>query len=155
LAVPAATPPARGSGIAFLLTQLGSYAAGQFADGLSAHDLTPPYAGIMRLLRTQPGLSQQRLAELLGAAPSRIVSYVDELEARGWVERTRDSVDRRVNVLTVTPAGGDAFTLIAAAGRDHEKHLTAGLTEAERAELLALLTKLAELRGLTPGVHPG
>ena len=33
--------------------------------------------------------------------------------------------------------------------------ITAGLSDAERTELLALLTKLAETRGLAPGIHPG
>ena len=101
----------------------------QFAAALAEHDLTPPLAGIMRLLRAQPGLSQQQLAEILGTAPSRVVSYVDELESRGWVERTRDAVDRRVNVITLTAAGREAFTSIAMVGREHERRITAGLDE--------------------------
>jgi len=142
-------------GIAFLLAQLGAAGAEQFAHALTDQDLTPALAGIMRLLRAQPGLSQQQLAELLGTAPSRVVSYVDELEQRGWIARARDTTDRRVNVITMTDAGRAAFTGIAAAGREHEKRMTAGLTEKERDQLLALLTKLAALRELTPGVHPG
>jgi DNA-binding MarR family transcriptional regulator len=155
LIVSAPESPAARGGIAFLLSQLGSLAADQFATALAPHDLTPPYAGIMRLLRMQPGLSQQRLAELLGQAPSRIVAYVDALESRGWIERTRDQADRRINVLTITPAGRAAFASIAVVGREHEKRITAGLSEAERTQLAGLLAKLADLRGLTPGVHPG
>jgi DNA-binding MarR family transcriptional regulator len=153
--MPAAAPPARGGGIAFLLAQLGAGAADEFALALAEHDLTPPYAGIMRLLQARPGLSQQRLAEELGLAPSRIVAYIDDLEGRGWIERARDAGDRRVNVLTITAAGRAAFTAIAGVGREHEKRVTAGLSDAERTRLLALLTKLAQLRGLAPGVHPG
>ncbi len=147
--------PPRAGGIAFLLAQLGAHAGQAFADALVAHDLTPPLAGIMRLLRTRPGLSQQQLDEELGTAPSRIVSYVDELEGRGWITRARDAVDRRVNVITLTDAGRAAFATIATVGREHERRLTSGLDERERAELLALLTKLAGQLELTPGVHPG
>jgi DNA-binding MarR family transcriptional regulator len=153
--MPAAGPPARGGGIAFLLAQLGASAADEFAVALAKHDLTPPYAGIMRLLQAQPGLSQQRLAEELGLAPSRIVAYIDDLEDRGWIERARDAGDRRVNVLTITAAGRAAFTAIAGVAREHEKRVTAGLSDTERTRLLALLTKLAQLRDLAPGVHPG
>ena len=115
----------------------------------------PPLAGIMRLLRGAPGLSQQQLAERLGIAPSRIVTYIDDLETRGWIQRTRDSQDRRVNLLTLTTEGQSAFTELAAVSRAHEGSITAGLSAAERESLLALLTKLADHLGLTPGVHPG
>jgi DNA-binding MarR family transcriptional regulator len=154
LPVTASSPP-RNGGIAFLLAQLGSHAAQQFGAALAAEGLTPALAGIMRLLRVEPGLSQQQLAERLGTVPSRIVGYVDDLEARGWISRARDPGDRRVNVLTVTAAGGDAFRALATVARGHERRITAGLDDQERAALLALLTKLAAAQELTPGVHPG
>ncbi len=147
--------PPRHGGVAYLLTQLGTHAADQFALALGEHDLTPPLAGIMRLLRGVPGLSQQQLAEQLGVAPSRIVTYIDDLETRGWIQRTRDSQDRRVNLLTLTAQGQKAFTSLAAVSREHETTITAGLTAAERETLLELLTKLADHLSLTPGVHPG
>ena len=74
---------------------------------------------------------------------------------RGWIERTRDAVDRRVNVLTLTDRGQKAFTAIATTGREHEKRITAGLTEGERTELLELLTKLARASRADPGRAPG
>jgi DNA-binding MarR family transcriptional regulator len=152
--VPSSLPPPR-QGVDFLLTQLGTHAAERFALVLSEHDLTPPLAGILRLLRSAPGLSQQQLADRLGVAGSRIVGYVDELESRGWISRTRDSADRRVNVLTLTAQGQQAFTALAAVARGHEAAITAGLTPVERETLLELLTKIADRQQLTPGVHPG
>jgi DNA-binding MarR family transcriptional regulator len=153
--VPASDQPPPGPGVAFLLTQLGAHAAERFALVLGEHDLTPPLAGIMRLLRATPGLSQQQLADRLAVAPSRIVGYLDELEGRGWISRTRDSEDRRVNVLALTAQGRKAFTALAATARGHEAAITAGLTPAERTTLLGLLTKIADHQQLTPGVHPG
>jgi DNA-binding MarR family transcriptional regulator len=151
---PASPPDPRG-GVAFLLAQLGADAGQEFAAALGEHQLTPPLVGILRVLRLEPGLSQQELAGKLGMVPSRVVAYVDDLEARGWITRARDADDRRVNVLTVTNAGGEAFATVAAIARDHEAKVTAGLTKSERATLLELLGRLVELRGLTPGVHPG
>ena len=144
-----------GPGVAFLLTQLGAHAAERFALALGEHDLTPPLAGIMRLLRATPGLSQQQLADRLGVAPSRIVGYLDDLEGRGWISRTRDNEDRRVNVLTLTAQGRKAFAVLAATARGHEAAITAGLTPTERETLLGLLVKVADHQQLTPGVHPG
>jgi DNA-binding MarR family transcriptional regulator len=155
MSVPNQDQPPPGPGVAFLLAQLGAHAADRFALLLSEDDLTPPLAGIMRLLRGSPGLSQQQLADRLGVAPSRIVSYVDDLEARGWLSRTRDSEDRRVNVLALTAKGQKAFASLAAVARGHEATITAALTAAERETLMKLLTKLAADQQLVPGVHPG
>ena len=149
---PAPGPPV---GVAFLLAQLGAHAAELFATALAEQDLTPALVGIMRLLQAEPGLSQQQLSERLGAVPSRVVSYVDELERRGWITRSRDTDDRRVNVLTVTDAGRDEFKGIAVVARAHEQRITEGLDDADRATLLELLNKLVANQDLTPGVHPG
>jgi DNA-binding MarR family transcriptional regulator len=130
-------------------------AADGFSESVAAHQLTPALVGVMRLLMTEPSLSQQQLADRLGAVPSRIVGYVDDLEERGWVVRTRDTRDRRINTLAVTERGQAGFRVIAQVARQHEQWVTAGLSDTERGELLALLAKLAALRGLTPGVHPG
>lgn len=142
-------------GIAFLLAQLGAHAAEQFSHALAEHGLTAPLVGILRLLQdADAGPSQQQLAERLGMVPSRIVGYVDELESRGWITRSRDTVDRRVNVLTLTDAGRDAFGRVATISRDHEKRITAGLDAGEHAALSELLGKMAAAQQLTPGVHP-
>jgi DNA-binding MarR family transcriptional regulator len=153
--VPTTPPPGSRFGVAFLLAQLGAHATERFSVALAEHELTPALVGILRLLQADPGPSQQQLAERLGMVPSRIVGYVDELESRGWIARSRDTVDRRVNVLTMTAAGREAFKAIATISRDHEKRITAGLDATEHDTLLELLAKLAANQELTPGVHPG
>lgn len=146
------TPPA---GAAFLLTQLGTFAAGRYAESVAELDLTPPLTGILRLLAVRPGLSQQALAGVLGAAPSRVVAWVDDLEQRGWITRVRDRADRRVNVLELTEAGRVALGEVATVARAHERRITAPLDAAERATLVELLERLATHHGLAEGVHPG
>jgi DNA-binding MarR family transcriptional regulator len=138
-----------------MLTQLGTDAAMAFARALDEHGLSPPLAGIMRLLHAQPGLNQQQVADVLGTAPSRVVGYLDELAERGWITRTRDDADRRVNVLQLTPAGAKAWDMIAKVAQRHETTFTEALTDAEHSTLKELLSKLVAARGLTPGVHPG
>jgi DNA-binding MarR family transcriptional regulator len=152
--MPPTSPPAAG-GIAFLLAQIGAHAAEQFSVSIADLGLTPPLVGIMRLLQAEPGLSQQQLADRLRTVPSRVVGYVDDLEARGWLVRARGTDDRRVNVLTITDTGRAAFRDIAGVARAHEQRMTTGLDDTDRATLLELLTKLAAIQELTPGVHPG
>jgi len=94
LGAPRGAPPG-GPPAAFLLAQVGAHAASQFAVRLAALELVPPHAGILRILGAQPAITQQALAGALAMQPSRLVALVDELEARGLVERRENPDDRR------------------------------------------------------------
>jgi DNA-binding MarR family transcriptional regulator len=141
-------------GAAFLLAQVGAHAAMRFGKRLADSGLNPPHAGLLRLIASAR-LSQQELAARLRVAPSKVVDLVDELESRGLVQRSRDSADRRRNVIELTAAGRAALQAIGAAARSHSDDLLKSLTRAERAELTRLLTKIAADQGLESGVHPG
>lgn len=140
---------------AFLLAQLGARAAGQFAERLKVIDLTPPDAGILRLLRMAAGLSQQELAGRLRTHPSRLVALLDGLEKRGFVERRPNPDDRRLYSLHLTSAGEDALERTGKLAREHQDALLAALDAEERRTLGALLLRIADQQGLTRGVHPG
>lgn len=144
-----------GDSVAFLLSQLGHRSASVFADLIASLDLTPPHAGILRAIAAESGRSQQALSGQLGLLPSRVVAYVDELEARGYVERRRNPDDRRLHALYLTASGKKLMTKIGALGRQHDQLLTAGLDAQQRDTLHQLLATIAERQGLTPHVHPG
>lgn len=150
-----AAPGRGGPGAAFLLAQLGAFAAALFAERIAGLDLTPPQTGLLRAIAADPGQPQQALARLLGTPPSRLVALVDGLDERGLVERRRNPDDRRLHALHLTEAGGTLLARIAEVARAHDEAICAGLTTAERAHLRTLLARLADTHGLTPGVHPG
>jgi DNA-binding MarR family transcriptional regulator len=150
----APAPPKR-TEVAFLLTQLGTFAAERFGERVAALDLTRPQAGLLRLVGRVPGQSQQAVAEQLGMPPSRLVALVDGLEDQSLVERRRSAVDRRHHALHLTDAGQQTLARLSGVAAEHEAAITAPLTDAERAALQALLGKLAAAHQLTPGVHPG
>jgi DNA-binding MarR family transcriptional regulator len=143
------------SGLAFLLAQIGAHGAARFAERLAPLGLTPPHAGILRILGSQPDMPQRALSDMLGIFPSRLVLLLDELEQRGLVERHASRTDRRSHALRLTPAGNDQLQAIGRVGRQHEEDLCAGLTESERGHLRTLLEKIATQQKLRPGVHPG
>jgi DNA-binding MarR family transcriptional regulator len=153
--VPASNANDPGDGAAFLLAQIGHHATAMFAELMDELDLTPPHAGIMRAIASEPGRSQQALSAQLGLLPSRVVAYVDELENRGYVERRRNPDDRRLHALHPTAAGKRLLAKISELGRVHEGRITAGLDAGERTTLRRLLATIAERQGLTPHVHPG
>jgi len=140
----------------FLLAQIGAHAAAGFARRIAGLDLTPAQAGLLRLVATAPGRSQQELARQLGTPPSRLVVLVDQLEERGLIERRRNPDDRRHHALFLTAEGGQFLrTKLGPAGAAHEDDVCAALSAAEREQLAGLLGRIAEQQGLTPGVHPG
>jgi len=140
-------------GIAFLLSQLGQCATEQFAARIADLDLTPPQAGILRAAAVAPGRSQQALSDELGLAPSRVVAFVDDLEARGLVERRRNVEDRRLYALHLTGHGGEVMRELAALATAHEEEFTSSLTAAQRDDLSNLLGSLAGAPEPPPGVH--
>ena len=140
---------------AFLLAQLGAHAAAQFAEKLKVINLSPSDAGILRLLRMAAGLSQQELANRLGVHPSRLVALLDNLQKRGFIERRPNPDDRRLYSLHLTNAGTEALARTGKVAREHQDALLAALNIEERETLGALLLRIADQQGLTPGVHPG
>jgi DNA-binding MarR family transcriptional regulator len=154
------TPPTnqdspRDGGVAFLLAQLGAHAAALFAERIRPLQLTPPQAGVLRRLAQFPGQSQRELADALGMHAPRLVALIDELEDRGLVARDRDPGDRRNYAISLTDEGRRLLTELGRIAGQHEHAITASLDDKERAQLLALLRRIAEEQNLRPGVHPG
>lgn len=150
------TPTDRGPARpAFLLAQLGSYAAGRFAERVNGLGVSPADAGILRILSREDKLSQKTLADRLGAVPSRVVVLIDSLERRGLVERARSATDRRNYELSLTGAGRDILKAIGPLAREHQDELLAPLSAEERETFTGLLVLLAEAHGLDQEVHRG
>src|SRR5215472_13466394 len=97
-------------GVAFLLSQVGAHAANAFEDRLAAMKLKPHHAGLLRMLGSNPGLSQQELSDMFGIFPSRLVVLLDQLETRRLIERRANSSDRRGHRVHLTAAGRRALT---------------------------------------------
>lgn len=143
------------AGVAFLLSQVGSRSAQEFARLLEPLRLSPADAGILRLLRQSPGISQQQLAETLGMHASRLVAIIDALESRKLISRTQNPEDRRLYSLHLTARGNETLAEIGNIARMHNELMCTGLKPAETLQLAELLQKIADAQGLTRKVHPG
>jgi DNA-binding MarR family transcriptional regulator len=104
--------------------------------------LSPGRAGILLLIEANPGVNQSRLAHAVGVDRSTMVGLIDSLEDAGLIERRRGE-DRRTNGLWLTAAGGEHVARLKRRIGAHERRVASRLTGAERAQLLALLGKLA------------
>jgi DNA-binding MarR family transcriptional regulator len=82
-----------------------------------------------------------------------MVSLIDTLEEQGLVKRKPPPDDARSRSRSLT---GPATCCPVLEGQSHamEDEVTAALTPAERAALLAMLQRVSASLGLSPGVHP-
>lgn len=141
---------ARIEGVAYdLLDELVGYAVRRaqlsiyedFAVALEAEDLTPQRFSSLVIVENNPGISQTRLAEVMGIARSGVVALIDGFEKKGLVER-QASDDRRSYSLRLTRAGARQLQRYKRAVKAHDERISAALSPAEKEQLLALLRKL-------------
>src|SRR5712664_4794333 len=83
---------------------------------LLAHDISMWGYVVLTALAEQPVRTQAALAQAISADKSRIIGVLDDLQQRGLIKRQPDAADRRVHLLSLTPAG-DRLRRSAAANR--------------------------------------
>jgi DNA-binding MarR family transcriptional regulator len=96
------------------------------------------------LLEDRGDLSQRQLIEIMDADKSTMVYLVDELESQGLVERRPDPSDRRAYAVHLTDAGRARLVEAGAVAARVETEFLSPLTARERAQLDALLRRLAD-----------
>ena len=79
----------------------------RFLTTITELGLSFPQAHALKVLRPGHPIAMRELADGLHCDPSNITGIVDRLEDRGLVERRGAPHDRRVKMLTVTPAGAE------------------------------------------------
>ena len=97
---------------------------------------------ILTMLRENPGIRLSNLAAAIDMEKPNMVSVIDELSARGLVTRSADPLDKRARQLHLTADGLKLQHQAYAAAGVHEEGCLQHLDEAERAQLIALLSKI-------------
>ena len=87
-------------------------------------------------------LMQAELARRLGVGRAAMGVVIDSLERRGLVERQAKQGDRRVWMISVTPAGDDLVQKLLKIDESLRGDLRAGISRKERRELTQLLVRL-------------
>jgi DNA-binding MarR family transcriptional regulator len=99
---------------------------------------------MLALLRDGGALPQQELCDRMGMTQNTVVTWLNELEELGLVERQRDPEDRRKHNVAITDKGTTALERAETELRRLEDDALAGLTADERAQLRKLLAKALE-----------
>ena len=131
----------------FLLSWNGRRTAHEFTRALEPLGLRPPHFGVLTLIATDPGLTQQELAQRSLIDPSSMVAVVDELEDLGYAERRAHAGDRRKHALHLTAEGERVLERARAAAMNTAREILAPLNADEVETLRRLLRKVAGVEG--------
>jgi DNA-binding MarR family transcriptional regulator len=128
----------------FLLKRLGFAAKDRSMAAYEQTGLHPYHYAILLVLDEGSRETQGSIADALGYDRGQLVGLLDELEDRKLVERRRDPNDRRRHLVRLTSEGTRTLGRLRALTREIEDEFLAPLSEQERADLHALLLRLAE-----------
>ncbi|GAA1990227.1 MarR family winged helix-turn-helix transcriptional regulator [Kitasatospora viridis] len=113
-----------------------------FAAAAGRHGLSSTQAKALGVV-TEP-VPMRALAEQLGCDASNVTGIVDRLEGMGLASRAAAATDRRVKIVTITPAGAEVLQRIRADMTRAHRALES-LDDAQRADLLAMCAQLLPL----------
>jgi MarR family transcriptional regulator, transcriptional regulator for hemolysin len=125
-----------------------------FDDALGAAGGTLPVWLVLLNLKISRPASQRELAEAIGVSEATLTHHLNAMDARGLVTRTRDSANRRFQVVALTEEGEAAFLRLREAAIAFDTRLRTGLTDTDAAALNTLLTRLAANIGAENATPP-
>jgi DNA-binding MarR family transcriptional regulator len=127
----------------FLLKRLGMKAKEQSLVAYEEAGLHPYHHAILAVLDMGSHETQGAIADALGYDKGQLVGLLDELEEAGLIVRKRDQADRRRHLVEMTAAGRKALARARRLSARLEDEFLASLGEQERAQLQALLVRVA------------
>jgi MarR family transcriptional regulator, lower aerobic nicotinate degradation pathway regulator len=137
-------PPAElRTSTSYLLKKLGFSLKERTLQAYESTGLSPYDHGVLALLDEDPCETQAMIADALGYDRSHLVGVLDDLEERGLVARRRDPADRRRHLVRLTPAGKEAVVRLREVARQIDDAFFEALDPGERAQLTALLSRVA------------
>jgi len=110
-----------------------------------AHGLTGPQLVCLRAVANLEPTTATDVSQSVHLSPSTIVGVFDRLEAKGLIERQRDSKDRRLVFVSATEAGRGAAAEAPHPLSDALRTLLGRRSKTEQQALLSAMDELARL----------
>jgi len=139
------TTPARFASLpSWLMTQTAMHAHRLVSQGLAAVGVRGYHYRLLSVLAESGPGSQAELGRRSGIHLSDLVAAINELADRKLVERAQDPIDRRRNVITITPAGRLLRRRLDKQLTKIQDELLAPLSPDERDQLTRLLARVLD-----------
>src|SRR5947209_20236621 len=138
---------------AFLIRRLQLISTAVVAEVVADANLTMPQWAILAHIDELPDVDQSGLAEMTSFDKTSTGRIVDQLEARGLVERRPNGADRRAWMLRATAQGHQLRRKLGSSSRASQERLLSCLSAKEQEVFVAMLRRVASAyeRYIRPG----
>lgn len=130
--------------LGFLLHDVARLLRKRFEQNARDLGLTRAQWQVLAHLARNEGIHQGGLADILELEPISLGRVLDRLQAAGLVERRPHPKDRRVWLLFLRPKAHPVLEKMRAIGAETRAEALAGVPEAEREQLIHILTTMKE-----------
>jgi MarR family transcriptional regulator for hemolysin len=127
-----------------LLSQTAKRLSRAFDDALAAAGGSLPMWLVLMALMREGKISHGELARRVGIQGPTLTHHLDAMAGQGLVLRDRLPDNRRVQVVSLTPAGVAMFHRLRSAAAAHDKRIRSAFSDTELSQMRTLLTRLAD-----------
>jgi MarR family transcriptional regulator, lower aerobic nicotinate degradation pathway regulator len=128
----------------WLISRLYAHSHRLLVEGFASAGVRGYHYRLLAALEEFGPASQAALGRRTSIDRSDVVAVLNDLAARGLIERSPDPDDRRRNVITITPAGTEQLRALDEVVAGVQEKLLAPLSPGDRARLVSLLKALLE-----------
>ena len=111
---------------------------------LKPFDITPGQWNLINQLDRAGALSQKELAELTRKEQATITRYLDTLERKGLVVRSKHQTDRRTHSISITDQARELIRTVQPVTLDAANHLIDGVEQEDLDTFVAVLERLKD-----------
>ncbi len=128
--------------IGYTITDVARLMRTVFERRVRAVGLTRAQWLVIARVHRRPGLSQSEVADLLEIEKASAGRLVDRMQAKGWLTRSADASDRRINRLHLTPAAERLHAAVWPIAETTVDDALGDLSPEERRRLTRLMTRV-------------
>jgi MarR family transcriptional regulator, lower aerobic nicotinate degradation pathway regulator len=126
------------------IRRLQQIAVGIFLDETAEHGITPVQFALLTAVRQDDGLDQRTIAGKIGFDTSTIGAVVDRLESRELIRRMVSPDDKRVRLLSLTPAGEALLKRVIPAMLRAQERMLEPLAKVDRPKFMQMIRRIVD-----------
>lgn len=131
--------------LGYWLRTVSNHVSGAFAQALQERQVSVAEWVALRHIYDRQTITPGELADLIGMTRGAVSKVLTKLASKGWITRTIDGEDNRVQWVTLTPAGQQILPQLAQLADQNDAYFFGCLSGAEQQTLRQLLEKLTQV----------
>lgn len=129
--------------IGFLLSWVAEASQQHYEAALKTLNLTPHHVGVLELVQLQQPVVQSRISEQLNIFKPVMVTLINELENKGYVQRQPHPSDKRAVQIHMLKKGNQCLLKIRQTSQQASQQFFVGLSATEQKTFHEMLLKIA------------